>query len=76
MQHSFSLEISDLEPTESGVEQEITLEEAEKIVGGKNEVSTKITLKEAEKIVGGKKVVSTGTLCPYWPEAPYSNSPQ
>lgn len=34
MQHSFSLEISDLEPTESGVEQEITLEEAEKIVGG------------------------------------------
>jgi hypothetical protein len=34
MQHSFSLEISDLEPTASGVEQEITLEEAEKIVGG------------------------------------------
>ena len=34
MQHSFSLEISDLEPIESGVEQEITLEEAEKIVGG------------------------------------------
>jgi hypothetical protein len=34
MQHSFSLEISDLEPIESGVEQEITLEEAEKIIGG------------------------------------------
>ena len=34
MQRSFGIQISDLEPIQSSVEQELTLEEAEKIVGG------------------------------------------
>ena len=34
MRQRFRIQISDLEPIQSGVEQEITTEEAEKIVGG------------------------------------------
>lgn len=34
MQHSFRLQISDLEAIPSFFEQEITIEEAEKVVGG------------------------------------------
>ena len=37
MQRSFSLQITDLEFIESGVEQKITLENAEKILGGKKD---------------------------------------
>lgn len=45
MQRSFGLQISDLEPSESGVEQEITLEEAEKIVGGSGDKNYKVDKK-------------------------------
>ena len=41
MQRSFSLQITDLEFIESGVEQKITLENAEKIVGGDKEDKVK-----------------------------------
>ena len=41
MRHSFGLQISDLETSQSVFEQELTLEEAKKVVGGSGDKDSK-----------------------------------
>ena len=66
MRQRFRIQISDLEPIQSGVEQELTIEETEKIVGGAK------APEEVKKIVGGAKALKEPEVWPWqshWPWA-------